>query len=140
MTDKIDPDRRRANMAAIRSKDTKPEILVRKWVHAMGYRYRLHGKSLPGKPDLVFRPRRKVIFVHGCFWHGCERKGCSDARRPKSNKTYWIPKIDGNRARDKRNIRALKKDGWHILVVWDCETRNETRLIKKLERFLGGVT
>ena len=110
-------------MAAIVSKDTKPELAVRQAVYGMGYRYRLHSKQLPGKPDLVFGKLRKVIFVHGCFWHQHAKARCLDGRRPKSNTGYWNPKLEGNVARDKRNRVALKKAGWDVLVIWDCETQ-----------------
>lgn len=138
MTDKLAPERRSKNMAAIKGKDTKPELTVRHLVHSLGYRYRLHQKGLPGKPDLVFGPRRKVIFVHGCFWHGCDSSGCSDARRPKSNIGYWNPKIEGNKARDQKHQVALQKAGWEVLVVWDCETKDQPALERRLVKFLEG--
>ena len=125
-------------MAAIKGKDTKPELIVRKLVHARGYRYRLHRKDLPGKPDLVFSPRRKVIFVHGCFWHGCEREGCLDARRPKSNTGYWNTKIEGNKSRDQKHLQSLQFDGWKVLVVWDCETNDAAALERRIVSFLAG--
>ena len=136
MADKLTPEQRSENMKRIRSKDTKPEVAVRKLVHAMGHRYRLHRKDLPGKPDLVFGPKRKVIFVHGCFWHGHEREGCLDSRAPKSNTGYWSPKLIGNKARDVRNVQALKSDGWKVLSVWECETRSTETLARKIRRFL----
>jgi len=106
-------------MALIRSKDTKPEMLVRRLVHRMGYRFRLHKKDLPGRPDLVFPSRRSVILVNGCFWHGHDcRKG---RRRPKSNVEYWEGKIAGNVARDQASLAALQDGGWRVLVVWECE-------------------
>jgi DNA mismatch endonuclease (patch repair protein) len=138
MTDKLSPERRSKNMAAIKGKDTKPELIVRKLVHARGYRYRLHRKDLPGKPDLVFSPRRKVIFVHGCFWHGCEREGCLDARRPKSNTGYWNTKIEGNKSRDQKHLQSLQFDGWKVLVVWDCETNDAAALERRIVSFLAG--
>lgn len=136
MTDKLSPERRSKNMAAIKGKDTKPELIVRSLVHSLGYRYRLHRRDLPGKPDLVFGPRRKVMFVHGCFWHGCERSGCSDARRPKSNTGYWNPKIEGNKARDQRHQLVLETMGWQVLVIWDCETKNLPDLERRVIAFL----
>jgi DNA mismatch endonuclease (patch repair protein) len=136
MADKLSPERRSENMRRIRSTGTKPEMLVRRLVHGMGYRYRLHAKELPGKPDLVFRPKRKVIFVHGCFWHGHEREGCLDARRPKSNTTYWSPKLTRNKERDAERIAALADGGWGVLVVWDCETKDVKALQSRLKRFL----
>ena len=109
-------------MAAIRSTGMKPEMIVRSLVHGMGYRYRLHAKNLPGKPDLVFRPRRKVIFVHGCFWHQHPKKACKDGRAPKSNLGYWSAKLARNVTRDAKNLDDLRLLGWRVLVIWECET------------------
>lgn len=139
MTDKISPERRSKNMAAIRSKNTKPEVQVRKLLHSKGYRYKLHGLKLPGKPDIVFKGRKKVIFVHGCFWHGCERPGCLDARQPKSNTGYWNPKLQRNKERDAANVAALERDGWEVLIVWACETSGQSQLTEKLTTFLGSA-
>jgi DNA mismatch endonuclease (patch repair protein) len=125
---------RSANMRAIRSKDMQPELRVRSIVHKLGYRFRLHRKDLPGKPDLVFGPRRKVIFVHGCFWHSHD---CKTAHVPKSNRQYWVPKLERNRTRDGKNVKALEARGWQALVVWECEARDEVSLTKRLKRFLG---
>lgn len=136
MADKLTAERRSANMSRIRNKDTKPEMIVRRIVHGLGYRYRLHRKDLPGKPDLVFGPRKKVIFVHGCFWHGHERAGCLDARRPKSNTDYWNPKLTRNKERDAERIGALQADGWDVLVIWECETTAVKALRTRLLRFL----
>ena len=124
---------RSANMRAIRSKGMKPELAVRSLVHRLGYRFRLHRKDLPGKPDLVFGPRRKVIFVHGCFWH-CHN--CKLAHDPKSNRGYWGPKLERNRTRDQNNIDALKAAGWECLVVWECETWDEVALHNTVSMFL----
>lgn len=124
---------RSANMRAIRSKDMLPELAVRSLVHRLGYRFRLHCSDLPGKPDLVFPSRRKVIFVHGCFWHSHE---CKIAHVPKSNKTYWGPKLARNKARDRLNAEALKTKGWKVLVIWECRTRNERGLSLQVKRFL----
>lgn len=106
-------------MRAVRSQDTKPELVVRRLVHLLGFRFRLHRKDLPGKPDLVFSGRRRVIFVHGCFWHGhdCTR----GARVPKTNSEYWLAKISRNRLRDQRVRQELDDAGWQILTVWECE-------------------
>lgn len=114
----------------------KPEMAVRRIVHSLGYRYRLHRKDLPGRPDLVFGPKRKVIFVHGCFWHGHEREGCLDARRPKSNTGYWNPKLTRNKERDAERIKQLEALGWEVLVIWECETKDETSLRIRLNAFL----
>ena len=135
MTDKLSPERRSANMAAIRSKDMKPEMLVRSLVHRLGYRFRLHRKDLPGKPDLVFGPRRKVIFVHGCYWHQHADPACLDGRPPKSNTSYWLPKLQRNIERDASNIEALEALGWSVMIIWECETRRDD-LAERLEAFL----
>lgn len=124
-------------MRAVKSKDTAPEMIVRRLVHRLGYRYRLHRKGLPGKPDLVFAGRRKIIFVHGCFWHGhdCKR----GARPPKENTDYWGPKIHKNVERDARNQVELCELGWDVLTVWECETKaaDRTALEQRLTEFLG---
>lgn len=135
MTDRISGERRSANMRAVRAKDTKPELIVRRLAYGMGYRYILHDRSLPGTPDLVFRSRRSVIFVHGCFWH--RHKGCARASEPRSHVGFWRPKLARNAARDKRQLRALKKRGWRTLVIWECETKDGHALLPRLRRFLG---
>lgn len=126
---------RSKRMALIRGKDTKPELLVRKIAHSCGYRFRLHVSSLPGKPDLVFPKHRKVIFIHGCFWH--RHPGCALARLPKSKRRFWIPKLTGNRRRDLRNIARLRRDKWKVSVVWECQLKDRASLAKRLTRFLG---
>lgn len=123
-------------MSQIKGKDTKPEMLVRRMVHAMGFRYSLHKKQLPGKPDLVFTKLRKIIFVHGCFWH---MHNCRYGRVvPKTNADFWKNKRDGNRARDKRVRKDLQDQGWAILVVWECQTRPKRQewLMERIQRFL----
>lgn len=112
-------------------------MIVRRLLHRLGYRYALHDKELPGKPDVVFRARRKAIFVHGCFWHQHDRSGCSDARRPKSNTAYWTPKLDRNVARDLEQLSFLRERGWDVLTIWDCETGDEPQLMDRLVSFLG---
>ncbi len=123
-------------MARVRSEDTGVEMVVRKLVHSLGYRYRLHRKDLPGAPDLVFPARRKIIFVHGCFWHqhSCKRGD----RRPSSRREYWLAKLARNVARDKRVRRQLRKLGWRTLVVWECQTPSKKlpALMRRLTRFL----
>lgn len=126
-------------MAAIRSKNMKPEMVVRRLVHRLGYRYRLHRKALPGKPDLVFGPRSKVIFVHGCFWHVHPDPHCLDARPPKSNVGYWGPKLQRNVERDALHLKALRGLGWKCLVIWECETKDAKRVARKVARFLGPI-
>ena len=134
MVDVHDNDSRRRNMAAIRGKNTKPELLVRQICHAQGFRFRLHRKDLPGKPDLVFPKYNAAIFVNGCFWHGhdCKR----GARTPKANRAYWEQKIARNRARDADAVQALEATGWRTLVVWECELRDDA-LPERLAQFLG---
>ncbi len=124
-------------MSAIRSKGMKPEMIIRSLAHRLGYRFRLHRKDLPGKPDLVFPSRRKVIFVHGCFWHQHRAEGCLDGRMPKSRPEYWQPKLLGNMMRDQKHRLALNKAGWESLIIWECETGDQKKLTKCLKRFLG---
>ena len=123
-------------MSNIRSKGMKPEMVVRRLIHSMGYRYRLHRKDLPGKPDLVFPGRRKLIFVHGCFWHQHEDPACKIVRRPKSNRDYWLPKLQRNVIRDKENLSQLRGLGWNVLLVWECELECLDALTGKLRKFL----
>ncbi|MGD0885388.1 MAG: DNA mismatch endonuclease Vsr [Thermodesulfovibrionales bacterium] len=137
MTDRISPARRSANMRAIRSKDMKPEMTVRRLAHSMGYRFRLHRKALPGKPDMVFPSRRAVIFIHGCFWHLHPDPSCRDARAPKSNPDYWHPKLARNQTRDAEHETALKVLGWRVLVIWECQIKDEASLKQYLSAFLG---
>lgn len=126
-------------MAKIQSKNTAPERAVRRVVHALGYRYRLHGGGrLPGSPDLVFPRLRKVIFVHGCFWH--RHEGCPGNRTPRTRRGFWIRKFAGNVSRDKRNVRELRRQGWGIMVIWECQIPREARLISRLRRFLGACS
>lgn len=122
-------------MSLIRGKDTKPEMVVRRLVHSLGYRYRLHRRDLPGCPDLVFSARRKVIFVHGCFWHRHPDSTCKLARLPKSREEFWVPKLESNASRDRRNEQALKDQGWNVLVIWECETNDQGMLKRKIQAF-----
>ena len=137
MVDKLTPERRSANMRRIKSTGMRPEMVVRKLTHGLGYRYRLHRRDLPGKPDLVFSSRRKVIFVHGCFWHQHEDHSCKDSRMPKSRLDYWIPKFARNKKRDCEVQMTLKSLDWDSLVIWECETSDSKNVIRKLKRFLG---
>ena len=121
-------------MSLVRSKDTSPELALRRLVHKMGFRYRLHVGNLPGKPDMVFPSRRAVIFMHGCFWH--RHPGCKLARIPKSRIGFWREKLNKNRKRDLRNIKMLKEMGWRVLIVWECELRDLERVSKKVKGFL----
>jgi len=123
-------------MGRIRSENTKPEMIVRKLAHGLGFRFRLHGKNLPGKPDLVFAGRRKVIFVHGCFWHqhNCKR----GSRKPATRRDYWLAKLERNVVRDKAAVRRLRRMGWGVMIVWECQTRSAgvDRLAGRIARFL----
>jgi DNA mismatch endonuclease, patch repair protein len=134
MADVLTPQQRRFNMSRIRSRDTRPERIVRSIVHGMGFRYRLHKKDLPGKPDLVLVRLRKIIDVHGCFFH------MHDCRygnvRPVTNAEFWQAKRQSNVNRDRRNIQLLQKDGWQVLVVWECETKDPVNLRKTIAKFL----
>lgn len=124
-------------MSRVRGRDTKPEMLVRRLAHGMGYRYRVHCRDLPGAPDLVFRSRRKVIFVHGCFWHRHPDPVCRLARLPKSKLDFWGPKLETNRERDERNLALLAELGWDVLVVWECQTKIRVELQARIRVFLG---
>jgi DNA mismatch endonuclease (patch repair protein) len=132
--DKITPERRSANMANIRSANTKPELKVRRIAHRLGFRFRLNRRDLAGRPDLVFVARKKIVFVHGCYWHG---HGCKiGGTGAKSNQAYWGPKIARNRERDDSAVEALTGLGWKVLIIWECETRDESQLASMLEHFL----
>jgi DNA mismatch endonuclease (patch repair protein) len=135
MTDKISKTQRSANMRAVRSRSTRPEILVRRIARRLGYRFRLHYSALPGKPDIVFPRQQKAVFVHGCFWH--QHKGCRRATVPKSNRAFWRPKLKRNTVRDTEQLRAIRKCGWRAMVIWECELKKERRLAAKLSRFLA---
>lgn len=122
-------------MSRVRGRDTAPEMAVRKTAHAMGYRYRLYAKDLPGRPDLVFPRLHKAILVHGCFWHGHE--GCKLFRVPSTRPEYWVEKFAANRARDARVISELQNRGWEVLVIWQCETKDVEALAAKIRSFLS---
>ena len=132
--DSLSPRERSEIMARVRSKNSRPEQFVRKLIFALGYRYRLHARDIPGCPDIVFRSRKKVIFVHGCFWH-CHRN-CALARMPKSRLDFWRPKLEGNRERDQKNKRKLARAGWKSLTVWECQLKKVSLLERKIMRFL----
>jgi DNA mismatch endonuclease, patch repair protein len=137
--DTLSARERSDRMSRIRHKNTNPELLVRRIVYSMGYRYRLHEKQLPGRPDIVFGPRRKVILVHGCFWHRHPDPKCRLARWPKSRLSFWKPKLRGNRRRDLRTEGALRREGWKVLVIWECQLTNRIALIRRITHFLGPV-
>jgi DNA mismatch endonuclease (patch repair protein) len=127
---------RSERMSRVRNRDTKPEMVVRRLLHRLGFRYRLHDKLLPGAPDLVFKSRRKVIFIHGCFWHRHSDPRCKLARMPKSKLEFWEPKLEGNRRRDLKNQSELEAMGWQYLIVWECELGHREQLENKLLEFL----
>lgn len=122
MNDVVSPEKRSLMMAGIKGKNTKPELVIRKGLHARGYRYRLHEKTLPGKPDMTFPKYNAVVFVHGCFWH---RHNCKLFKWPGSNKEFWRDKITGNVKRDKKHIQDLTKEGWRVLIVWECALKGK---------------
>lgn len=134
MADTRTPDQRRRIMRSVKTKDTGPELVVRRVLSRLGYRYRLHRRDLPGTPDVAFIGRKKAVFVHGCFWHS---HGCPKGQPPKSKGDYWKPKLDANRARDQRNIAALEARGWSVLVIWQCQLTDIAALEGSLIEFLG---
>jgi DNA mismatch endonuclease (patch repair protein) len=134
--DFLSPAERSERMSRVHGKDTKIEMKVRRLVHGMGYRYRLHSGRLPGRPDMVFPGRKKVIFVHGCFWHLHE--DCSQYRQPKSRRDFWMPKLEQNRARDMKNQEQLRGMGWGVLVIWECELKHPEALSERIKSFLEG--
>lgn len=135
--DTLTPRQRSERMSKVRSRNTKPEMLVRGLAYKMGYRYRLHRRDLPGSPDLVFPARRKVIFVHGCFWHRHPDPTCRLARLPKSKLDFWGPKLETNRKRDERNLALLMGLGWDTLEIWECQTKDRELLGARIRNFLG---
>lgn len=138
MADKISKARRSANMRNIRAKNTAPELSVRRLVYGLGFRYRLHSAQLPGKPDIVLSRLKKIVEVRGCFWH--QHKGCIDSHMPKSRRDYWIPKLARNVRRDKTNEQRLRKNGWDVLTIWECELRDTDRLRARIIAFLDRVS
>jgi|SRR5579871_1497288 len=133
--DKLTATARSALMSRVRSKDTSPELLVRSMIHGMGFRFRIHRKDLPGSPDIVLPGRKKVVWVHGCFWH--RHPGCKFATVPKSNRRFWNNKFKNNVRRDRNHQSVVKEMGWESLVVWQCELQEPKKLARKLARFLG---
>ena len=134
MADTRTRDQRRRIMQSVGTKDTRPEMLIRRKLHGLGYRFRLHRKDLPGRPDIVFSAKHKVVFIHGCFWHG---HGCKKGKLPKSRDDYWRPKIESNKARDARVVLALKDLGWTALTLWQCELQDKEQTEHLLCEFLG---
>lgn len=135
MPDRFSPEDRSRLMSRVKGRDTKPELVVRKMLHAMGYRFRLQRRDLPGRPDIVLPRHSKAIFVHGCFWHG--HPDCPRSKRPESNTEFWDQKLSRNVERDKRNLRDLERLGWQVLTVWECETRKPDVLRRKIEEFMA---
>ena len=134
MTDIFDPEKRSEIMSRIRGRDTRPELIVRRIAHALGFRFRLHRKDLPGRPDIVFPRHQAVIVVHGCFWH--RHPGCKRASSPKTRVRYWQNKFEDNVVRDKRNETALRDLGWKVMVIWECETKDHEAVAARIESFL----
>jgi DNA mismatch endonuclease, patch repair protein len=132
--DRLSREERSALMGRVRSKNTKPEIVIRRFVHGHGYRFRLHRKNLPGSPDLVFPSLKKAIFVHGCFWH--RHEGCKMTTTPNTQKSFWHKKFNSNTQRDKKNISDLKEMGWSVFIVWECEAKNMPALGNKILTYL----
>ncbi len=137
MADTLSPTERSQRMSRVRGRHTGPEMLVRRLVHAMGYRYRLHSSDLPGRPDLVFPGRKKVIFVHGCYWHRHDDPACKLARLPKSRLEFWLPKLEENAERDRRNQLLLVQKDWDILTLWECQLSNRAFLESRIRAFLA---
>lgn len=140
MVDSVSPEVRSRIMAQVKSKGMKPEMQVRRLLHGLGYRYRLHSKDLPGRPDIVFPSRCKVVFVNGCFWH--KHAGCPRVRIPATNRDYWLAKLERNRVRDERNLALLREGGWIAMTVWECQLKDMEAVTESLTRFLesGEVT
>ena len=134
MVDTVSPEVRSRIMASVRSKDTKPEMKVRRLLHGLGYRYRLHRSDLPGRPDLVFPSRRKIVFVNGCFWHN--HADCVRASVPTTNRDFWRAKLSRNRERDESNVALLKESGWAVTTVWECQLEDLTATTERLTAFL----
>ncbi|QEZ45235.1 DNA mismatch endonuclease Vsr [Cupriavidus oxalaticus] len=135
--DPLTPQQRSERMSRIRSRDTKPEMCIRRLVHGMGYRYRLHRRGVPGTPDLVFSSRKKVIFVHGCFWH---LHGCTHYKMPQTRREFWLKKLEANVQRDQRVLLELANLGWESLVIWECELRDVASLRNRIVDFLGSAS
>lgn len=134
----LTPRARSALMARVRSRDTRPELAVRRIAHRLGFRFRLHRRDIPGSPDLAFISKRKVVFVHGCFWHS--HAGCTLASVPTARPEYWLPKLERNCLRDQRTLDMLQNQGWRVLIIWECETRDGANLAERLTSFLDDET
>ena len=134
--DTLSPHERSERMSRVRNKNTKPEMIVRRLTHSLGYRYRLHGHKLPGRPDMVFAGRKKVIFVHGCFWHRHDEQNCPLTRWPKSRLEFWVPKLEKNKQRDADNQEKLLDLGWRFLIMWECQVKDTEKLMSSVVDFL----
>jgi len=135
--DPLSPEQRSERMSRVRNKDTKPELKIRRLVWSLGYRYRLHSKNLPGRPDLVFHARRKVIFIHGCFWHQ-HGESCRQYRMPRTRLEFWLPKLEGNKRRDSANQQLLREMGWDYMVIWECRIKAIEEVKQRIVNFLEG--
>lgn len=135
LPDSLTPLQRSAHMARIKRADTKPELVVRRLLHAVGYRFRLQWKAAPGRPDVAFPGRRRIIYIHGCFWH--QHEGCRLSHVPNTRRAFWQEKFDRNRARDARQLEKAEAEGWEALVIWECETRDARLLLERMQAFLG---
>jgi len=134
LLDKVSPDQRSRNMAAVKGRNTGLEMTVRKALHGLGLRFRLHRADLPGTPDIVLPRHHAVVLVHGCFWHG---HSCSRGKQPSSNTAFWLPKLERNKQRDAEQVKALRSSGWRVFTVWECETKRPDRLVARLARLFG---
>jgi DNA mismatch endonuclease (patch repair protein) len=135
--DHLEKEKRSWNMSRIHSKNTGPEMVFRKLIHRAGFRYRLYVKILPGKPDLVLKKYKTVVFIHGCFWH--KHENCRRGNKPKSNNEYWDAKLARNVERDAENVRLLESEGWHVLIIWECELKDLDSVLKKFLVFIASV-
>ena len=136
MVDHLTNEQRSWNMSRIRSKDTKPEIIVRSLLHRMGYRFRLHNSKLPGTPDIVLKKYKTVVFVNGCYWH--RHKGCKRCTTPSENQDYWLPKFERRVQKDKEDRKELTKRGWKVIVIWECETKSQEKILKIIDKQMQG--
>jgi DNA mismatch endonuclease (patch repair protein) len=134
MPERLSKEQRSKNMAGVKGRDTAPELLARRVLHGMGYRFRIHVAGLPGRPDIVLPRHRKIVQVHGCFWHG--HQGCPRSKRPATNREFWDSKLSANVRRDQRNLRKLRNLGWNVMIVWECRTKNLQSLEARLRRFM----
>jgi DNA mismatch endonuclease (patch repair protein) len=138
--DPLTTEERSERMSRVRNKNTKPELLIRRLIWSLGYRFRLHSRQLPGHPDIIFSKRKKVIFVHGCFWHQHQQPECKQYRMPKTRLDFWLPKLESNRLRDLNNQEKLRELGWKFLVIWECQLKDKQELTRRIIDFLEGAS